>query len=356
MKVTQEGLAKLLEMSASVEDRPLAQVNLARAILAAGEEDKARDLAHMAMRRAPQDPQVRVLAAEVLSHGVPDWHFDLVRDEARNHAYDAALRRMVRPGTKVLEIGTGSGILAMMAARAGATEVITCEANPALAAVARVNIRQNGYADRIRVVVKHSYDLDPSDDLGGPADLLVSEIVSNDVLGQRVLAVLDDAHRRLLRPGADVIPLGAVARVALAQSEQIAQSRIERVDGFDLSALNDLAPPMWKLRAGDPQLTLSTAPEDLFAFNFQSGLAHASETASVTLRAEEGPANCIVQWMQLRMDSVGLYENAPGTGATSCWAVLAYPLRRPISLERGEQVVVHGSHDRVEMRLWTDRS
>ena len=356
MKVTQEGLAKLLAMSASVEDGPLAQVNLARAILAAGEEDKARELAQDAMRRAPQDSQVRVLAAEVLSHGVPDWHFDLVRDAARNQAYNAALQRAVRPGMKVLEIGTGSGILAMMAARAGATEVITCEANPALAAAARINIRRNGYADRIRLVVKHSYDLDPSADLGGHADLLVSEIVSNDVLGQRVLAVVDDAHRRLLRPGAEVIPLGAVARVALAQSEQIAQSRIERVDGFDLSALNDLAPPSWKLRVGDPQLTLSTAPEDLFTFSFKAGQTHNSETASVTLRAKQGQANCIVQWMELRMDSAGLYENAPGLGATSCWAVLAYPLQRPISLERGEQVVVHGSHDRVEMRLWTDRT
>ena len=73
MKVTQEGLAKLLAMSASVEDRPLAQVNLARAILAAGEEDKARELAQMAMRRAPEDSQVRVLAAEVLRVTVVEY-------------------------------------------------------------------------------------------------------------------------------------------------------------------------------------------------------------------------------------------------------------------------------------------
>ena len=44
-------------------------------------------------------------------------------------AYDAALRRAIRPGCRVLEIGTGSGLLAMMAARAGAAQVVTCERN-----------------------------------------------------------------------------------------------------------------------------------------------------------------------------------------------------------------------------------
>ena len=74
---------------------------------------------------APDDGEVRSVAAEVMSAGIPRWHFDIVHDYPRNDAYEAALRRAVFPGCKVLEIGTGTSLLAMMAARAGAAEVVT---------------------------------------------------------------------------------------------------------------------------------------------------------------------------------------------------------------------------------------
>ena len=94
----------------------------------------------------------------------------MVRDEARNAAYDAALRRAVTPGMRVLEIGTGSGLLAMMAARAGARHVYTCEVVPQIAQAAREIVARNGYAERITVLDKHSNAIAP-DEIGGPADL-----------------------------------------------------------------------------------------------------------------------------------------------------------------------------------------
>lgn len=54
------------------------------------------------------------------------------------------------PGKVVLDIGTGSGLLAMMAARAGAARVIACEMNAAVAETARRIIAANGLADRMR--------------------------------------------------------------------------------------------------------------------------------------------------------------------------------------------------------------
>src|SRR5205807_9885921 len=63
------------------------------------------------------------IAAENLrsaySQLIPPWHFVMMNDGARNAAYDAAIRRAAA-GKRVLDIGTGAGLLAMMAARAGA--------------------------------------------------------------------------------------------------------------------------------------------------------------------------------------------------------------------------------------------
>jgi type II protein arginine methyltransferase len=53
----------------------------------------------------------------------------------------------VGPATKVLDIGTGTGLLAMMAARAGAREVVACEMNPAVADAASAIVERSENAD-----------------------------------------------------------------------------------------------------------------------------------------------------------------------------------------------------------------
>ena len=332
----------------------LGLVMLARGALAGGHAVRARELAEQALAAAPGDAQVSALAAKVFSDGVPIWHFDLVRDQARNAAYDAALRRAVRPGMKVLEIGTGSGILAMMAARAGAAEVITCEANAAIAAAARENIIRSGYADRIRVLTKHSSEVDVEADMHGRADLLVSEIISNDILSQHVLPIMRHAVSELLAPRAPVIPLQAVARVCLAYSPAVETKRIGIVDGFDLAAFNRLAPPKWDVSIGDQQLELASEPADLFAFDFQSAEPRNAQVASVVVAASGTLANCVVQWFELLMDATGRYENRPRHGADSCWSALAYPLSRSVKLQIGRQVTVKGSCLDNSLQVWTD--
>ena len=82
---------------------------------------------------------------------VPRWHFPMLADSARNRAYARAIAAKVRPGDVVLDIGCGAGLTAMLAARAGARHVYTCEQQPLIAQAARQVIRDNGLSDRITV-------------------------------------------------------------------------------------------------------------------------------------------------------------------------------------------------------------
>ena len=333
-------------------ERPIALARLAGVFANMERHAEARELACKALKAAPQDPEVRSLASGLLGAGVPAWHFSIVRDAARNAAYEAALQRAVRPDSHVLEIGTGTGILAMMAARAGAARVTTCEAMPAVAEAAREIVSLNGFDDRVGVIAKRSTELDPADDMGGRADMLVSEIVSNNLLGQNILPVVAHAVQALLKPGARIIPARGIVRVALANDPRIDRRRMDVIDGFDLSPFNRLADLCYPQKRGDPELRLLSAPADLFDFDFQGGGPFAPGTAKTVLTSAGGPVNAIAQWIALRMDETGWYENDPRPGATSAWSVMMWPLATARDIAAGERVTVSGSHDCRTLRLW----
>jgi type II protein arginine methyltransferase len=164
---------KIAALESRVEGNPAAMLGLARMLHEDGQKEKALAVCRAALELAPDDGKLAAQIKSFINRTVPGWHFSIVRDDVRNAAYEAALRRAVTPGARVLEIGTGTGLLAMMAARAGAAAVISCEMTPVIAEKAAEIVARNGYADRVRVVAKHSDKLDAEADMGGRADLLV---------------------------------------------------------------------------------------------------------------------------------------------------------------------------------------
>ncbi|HMO74792.1 MAG TPA: 50S ribosomal protein L11 methyltransferase [Sphingopyxis sp.] len=324
---------------------------LARVAMGQGRLDTAYALARDARIAAPDDPAVRALTAEPLAHGVPAWHVPMVQETARNLAYAEAIERAVKPGMRVLDIGAGTGLLAMIAARAGAGQVFTCEQNPAIADAAEDIIARNGHAGRVRVLRKHSTDIDPEGDLGGPVDLLVSEILASDLLMEGVLRTIADAARRLLKPGGIIIPGAGEVRVALACWGGLPGKLIGEALGFDLSAFNRLVAVPHRLSIGDRMLAVTSAPVSLFAFDFTRSDIYRGGKAQHELEAT-GPANGIVQWIRVQLDPAVVYENAPCHGASSAWFAAFYPLDRPV--ETGQTVTVSGKYTRDAVLLWSE--
>jgi type II protein arginine methyltransferase len=325
------------------EGNPLAMFRVAGLLRKAGDEPRAAALCDTLLESEALDPQLAAEVRKFRNYGVPEWHFSIVRDQVRNDAYDAALRRLVRPGMRVLEIGTGTGILAMMAARAGAS-VVTCEMNPAVAAAASEIVNRNGLGDRVTVIHSHSDTLDLDRHMGGRrADLLVSEIISNNMVDQGVMPAHARAARDLLVPGAPVIPARGRVRVALVEDVRPGTQPLGVIDGFDLSPFNRLAPSVRLTRDGRG-LELRSEAADLFDFDF-SGVPLESVRSSVACVSAGGPVNGVVQWIQLDMDGDGsMYENEPGKSA-SCWSPLVYPFDRTVETRAGDVLTVHGAHD-----------
>ena len=175
---------------------------------------------------------------------VPAWHFQMMDDSKRNETYEAAIRRAA-PGKSVLDIGTGAGLLALMAARAGAAKVTTCESVGLMAARAREIIAQNGLSDRITVIPKPSTDMAVPRDMPERAEVLVTEIFASGLITEGVLPTVEHAHEHLLTPDATIIPAAACIMGYLAGGPALqGMLFVGRIAGFDLSGFNDFAPSM----------------------------------------------------------------------------------------------------------------
>jgi len=178
----------------------------------------------------------------------PVEHARMLHDDRRTSDYIAALRGAVRPDDVVLDIGTGSGVLAIAAARAGARRVYAVEASD-IADVAEHVFARNGVQDRVTLIRGWSRQIE----LPEPADLLVAELIGNEPLEEEILETTLDARRRLLKPGARLIPhtLELLARPLLvpdahARQRAIGRRAIERwrrLYGIEFQPLLDAAVP-----------------------------------------------------------------------------------------------------------------
>jgi hypothetical protein len=128
-------------------------------------------------------------------------HAFMLNDRGRTSAYLDAIREVVRPGDVVVDVGTGTGILAMAAARAGASRVYAIEAG-AIGKVAETLFEANGLADRVTLVEGWSTKVE----LPERADVMISEIMGDEPFGEHVLEATADAVKRLLEPRARMVP------------------------------------------------------------------------------------------------------------------------------------------------------
>jgi type III protein arginine methyltransferase len=348
------GILNLETLLSFLADKPVPLARLACLLLAKGQGERARELCAQAIAMAPCNEESHAIAAQVFGHNVPGWYFPMVRDHVRHMAFEKAMHRAIRPGCRVLEIGTGTGLLAMMAARAGAAEVVTCESNPAVAATASEIVALNGLADCVRVIAKLSADLVIRIDLAEPADVLVWDALSNNMIGAGALPTMEQAMRRLMRPGARAIPARGTVRIALAEDRKAHRSQMHMVEGFDLSAFNRLAAGSYDIAVGDERLALRSEPGDLFHFDFQSGGPFPEARAAVSLSSAGGIVNGIAQWPRLELDEEECYEKLPQGGAISAFAAMFYPIWRLIEAAPRDMVTVWGAHDRLSFRIWAE--
>ncbi len=326
-----------------------AHVNLAQLMQDTGKAEEALIHYRNALDIAPT-----LLAAHqgihlALQRIVPEWHVPMMNEHRRNQAYFDALQNAITPDSTVFEIGTGSGLLSMMAAKSGAKQVTTCEVVPLIAAVAQRIIEDNGFEKSIKVIAKKSGSIEVGADMAEKADILVSEVFSSELLGEDVLPSIEDAKHRLLKPEGRVIPaLGHIA-IALFTGDDMRQNlMVDDTYGFNLQHFNSVVSKKRMVARSDLNVTLLSDGINAFTFDFQNDRFFPAETKTINIPVTtSGRCYGIIQWMRLQMDETGVFENHPCENApVANWQQSAFMFDQAVDLEVGQVVVISAQHDR----------
>lgn len=305
-----------------------------------------------ALAADPSHHQAQVLQERLYQRFVPRWHFPMLADSARNRAYAEAIAAKVQPGDVVLDIGCGAGLTAMLAARAGAKHVYTCEQQPLIAAAAERVIAANGLSDRITVLAKWSHEIVIGEDMPERADVVISEIVDTVLLGEGALATLTHAMAKLAKPEARAVPERGVLTAQLVESPTLMEQwRPQQAEGFDLSAFHHLA-NVAQMTPND--LTANDIrplgpQEKLFSFDFTRPTLSPGRVARDLACSDLGLAHAV--FVSFEMELAPGISVANGLQSGGHWGRTAFLLDQPRPVVAGDRLQVTAQHDAEKLSL-----
>jgi Tfp pilus assembly protein PilF len=328
-----------------------AQNNLGAVYREKGKTGEAIDSLRRAIAQNPELAEARTNLRMAYRDVVPGWHFAMMGDRKRNDAYEAAINRAVR-GRSVLDIGTGAGLLAMMAARAGAARVITCESVRLIAEHARDIIALNGLTSRISVIDKRSTQLAIGIGITERCQVLITEVFSSNLIDEGVLPTVEHAHQNLLTRDALVIPAAASALGYLIGGSVIENLLfVGQANGFDLSPFNDFAPP--NLAVGLDALPHDVLSDDfeLLRFNLKTTVFPMGSRSIEVKVTGAGVCAGVAQWIRLDLDELNRYENRPSARPdfNGHWTQILHRFPQRISVTPGDVVRLAVRHDRKQI-------
>ncbi|KAL4331972.1 hypothetical protein GQ457_07G010630 [Hibiscus cannabinus] len=299
-------------------------------------------------------------------------YLDMLNDSYRNKAYRLAIDKTVTKPCHVLDIGAGTGLLSMMAARAmGFNGTVTaCESYLPMAKLMRKVLHRNGMGKTINLINKRSDELKVGVDIPSRADVLVSEILDSELLGEGLIPSLQHAYDNLLVENPLTVPYRAVTYGQLVESTYL--WKLHDLYGIEAKASDGicLVPtgldsiihvksqqyPM-HCDAIRNEIKLLSEPFKVFEFDFWKRPESHRETEVQIKAIDDGNIHALVSWWVLQLDREGtiFYSTAPrwinspaniGNGNwCDHWKQCVWFFRgKGMPVSRGEEVLLEATH------------
>ncbi|CEG49662.1 protein arginine n-methyltransferase 7-like [Plasmopara halstedii] len=307
----------------------------------------------------------------------------MLRDKDRNDCYERGIKRAIAKfkATRnrdplVLDIGTGTGLLSMFAARHGAEHVYACEMFKPMAEIAH-QVAQANYPDKITVFPLRSTDLKvlPENDhdrdpkimyhLPRRADLLVSELFDSILLGEAVVPTIRHAMEHLLTSDAMIVPERATVFAQIIECDPIYHfTSFQMKSSGPKLARSDTA---WQCQGGKPAIPVHfrafekhsrqlSNPTTVLKFDFTkltTEVAGFNET--VVNVVNTGTIDAVLMWWQVSFDEDNHIVYSTEMGAQNWqdhWVQVVFPLVGKVQACPSEKIVLRAHYD--DIRIWFD--
>ncbi|MCL1465755.1 50S ribosomal protein L11 methyltransferase [Argonema galeatum] len=261
----------------------------------------------------------------------------MIADKGRMDAYVKALRQAVKPDSVVVDIGTGTGIFALLACQFGAKKVYAIEPSDTIQ-VAREIAYVNGYADRIQLIQKLSSQVE----LPELADVVISDIRGVLPLFKQHIPSIVDARKRLLAPGGIMIPQRDTLWAAVVEVPHLYNRIVSAWDdseyGFDMKAARQIVTNIWSKGWVAPAQLLTT-PQSWAILDYTT-IESPDISAEINWDvARSGTAHGLSVWFDATLAEGISFSNAPGMPEL-IYSIAFFPWTEAVLLRVGDKVSV----------------
>jgi hypothetical protein len=275
-------------------------------------------------------------------------HIAMLEDPVRKAAFQQAVRETVREGDVVLDLGTGSGILAITAAQAGARKIYAVE--PAgMVHLAQQIAERNGVADRIEFIRGWSSQLE----LPEQADVLLTDIVGNEALDMRIWETVQDVRRRLMKDSPRLVPgrltsFATLTRIPdkVLDKHRVTQHHLARwkeMFGIDFGPMAE-SESRRSIGFYERPETVQTwdflsNPSELYQVDLQQDMTGPLERRCALTADRTGEANGVVVHFEAQLGPNTTLSTAPWLGcARSHWYTAVWALPEPVKVTAGQDL------------------
>jgi Ribosomal protein L11 methyltransferase (PrmA) len=284
-------------------------------------------------------PRFRAVLArlEITVSLIVDEHRQYLRDAPRLAAFERAVAEVVKPGDVVVDLASGTGILGLLACRAGAARVYSIDAG-GIIETAREVARANGFGDRVCFIKGFSTHVD----LPEKADVVVADQIGNFGFNAGVLEYFADARARFLKPEGVTLPTAIDLVLAPCESSEL-YNQIEfwnsKPAGFDFQSVRPLAANTGYRTMVDPECMIG-APDAVMHFDLNhasTALAKGQTTLTVT---RPGTLHGLVGWFTARLSGGVTMSNSPLAPDRINRRQVFFPIDRPETVMAGDIIKV----------------